>query len=41
MTLGIAIGVLIPFIAFAEKQVKKIKLGEKTSAKIKKKQIKS
>lgn len=41
MTLGIAIGILIPFVAFAEKQVKKIKLGEKTSAKIKKKQIKS
>ncbi|GAH25323.1 unnamed protein product, partial [marine sediment metagenome] len=33
MTLGIAIGILIPFIVFAEKQVKKIKLGEKTSAK--------
>jgi len=41
MTLGITIGVLIPFIASAEKQVKKIKLGEKTSTKIKKKEIKS
>ena len=41
MMLGIPIGIIIPFIAFAEIKVRKMKLGEKTSAKIKKKKIKS
>ena len=41
MTLGITIGILIPFIYFTEKQVRKMKLGEKSSTKIKKKEIKS
>ena len=43
MTLGITIGILIPFIAFTEKKVRKMKLGagENTSTKIKKKEIKS
>jgi len=41
MTLGITIGILIPFIAFAEKKVRKMKLGEKHPTKIKKKEINS
>jgi len=41
MMLGIPIGIIIPFIAFAEIKVRKMKLGEKSSAKIKKKVIKS
>jgi len=41
MTLGITIGILIPFIVFAEIKVRKMKLGEKSSTKIKKKEIKS
>ena len=43
MTLGITIGIFIPFITFAEKKVRKMKLGagENTSTKIKRKEIKS
>ena len=41
MMLGIPIGILIPFIVFAEIKVRKMKLEEKTLAKIKKKGIKS
>ena len=41
MMLGIPIGIIIPFTAFAEIKVRKMKLGVKTSAKIKKKEIKS
>jgi len=42
MTLGITIGSVLPFIAFAEIKTRKIKkLGDITSTKIKKKQIKS
>ncbi len=43
MMLGIPIGIIIPFIAFAEIKVRKMKLGvrERTSTKIKKKYIKS
>ncbi len=39
--LGITIGSIIPSIVFVEKKVRKMKLGEKTSTKIKKKSIKS
>ena len=41
MMIGIPIGILIPFIIFGELKVRKLKLGEKISTKIKKKDIKS
>ncbi len=41
MTSGIAIGIIIPFIAFVEIKARKMKKGKKASTKIKKKEIKS